>query len=102
MYTSKSDETLERKMLQKKLNRKKFLTEDLNKLLVMSEIERQKNEIPGAYVSLSFTIKAAMYLTVTKRNNHIKITYRNHYYFNSFWENIIIYINAIDFLYFYI
>lgn len=45
-------------MLQKKLNRRRFLTDDFNKLLAASETERRKNQIPGAYVSLSNTIKA--------------------------------------------
>lgn len=46
------DETLRKKMLQKKLNRKKFLAEDLNKLLAIPESERHKNDIPKALVSL--------------------------------------------------
>jgi len=46
------DETLQRNLLQKKLNQKKFLSEDLNKLLAMSKTERRKNEVPGSYVSL--------------------------------------------------
>lgn len=37
-----------RKMLQNKLNQKKFLA--------ISGTERRKNDIPGSYVSLSFTI----------------------------------------------
>jgi len=43
-------------MLEKKLNQKKFLTDDFNKLLVATETERCRNEIPGAYVSFNSTI----------------------------------------------
>jgi len=50
-FLLKRDETLQRNLLQKKLSQKKFLSEDLNKLLAMSKIERRKNEVPGSYVS---------------------------------------------------
>ncbi|KAE9537616.1 hypothetical protein AGLY_006639 [Aphis glycines] len=46
------DETFQRNLLQKKLNQKKFLKEDLKKLLDLSDTERNKNKVPGSYVSL--------------------------------------------------
>lgn len=46
------DETFQRNLLQKKLNQKKLLKEDLNKLLDLSDTERNKNKVPGSYVSL--------------------------------------------------
>lgn len=46
------EETLREKMLQKKLNLKKFMAEDLNNLLNMTETGRYKNRIPGSYVSI--------------------------------------------------
>lgn len=47
----KRDETTRKMLLQKKLNQKKFLTEDVNKLLNECDSERHKNKIPGVYVS---------------------------------------------------
>lgn len=45
-------------MLEKKLNQKAFLTQDLNKLLTATEAEHCKNKISGVYVSFNFTIKS--------------------------------------------
>ncbi|KAE9524999.1 hypothetical protein AGLY_015049 [Aphis glycines] len=36
---------------EKKLSQKKFLKEEINKLLNMSETERSKNKVPGSYIS---------------------------------------------------
>ncbi|KAL5241812.1 hypothetical protein ACI65C_009222 [Semiaphis heraclei] len=46
------DEILQRNFVQKKLDRTKLLSEDMNKLFGMSKSERHKNDIPGSYVSL--------------------------------------------------
>ncbi|XP_060856924.1 uncharacterized protein LOC132934603 [Metopolophium dirhodum] len=62
------DETLQRYLLQKKLSQKKFLSEDLNKLLAMSKIERRKNEVPGSY-PMSFPLKkTAKRCRICKKN----------------------------------
>lgn len=55
-------------MLQKKLNQKKFLTEDLNKWSTMPETERRKNEIPKAYVSFEH-YDSFNYFNVPNRND---------------------------------
>ncbi|XP_022161651.1 uncharacterized protein LOC111027556 [Myzus persicae] len=62
------DEILQRNLLQKKLSQKKFLSEDWNKLLGMSETERRKNEVPGSY-PMSFPLKkTAKRCRICKKN----------------------------------
>lgn len=42
-------------MLEKKLNLKKFLADDLNKLLAATDVDRGRDAIPGSYVSFNVT-----------------------------------------------
>ncbi|VVC42662.1 Domain of unknown function DUF4496 [Cinara cedri] len=52
----REEETMQEKMLQKKLNLKKFMAEDLNNLQDMTGTGRDKNQVPSSY-PMSFPLK---------------------------------------------